>query len=104
MLPDGFRPGRQKLVLEGLCYFAPHKVLKILRDYFRGLPQIKIAEKVTVDQSIVSLYTSRFKKRAAVVGMIVYGQNISIFETDDSQSIKMAKCLPTKDSTLFPFD
>lgn len=48
---------------------SPHKVSKILRGYFRGLPQIKIAKEAGVDQSSISHYASRFKKRVAKYGI-----------------------------------
>ncbi|MFC1970718.1 hypothetical protein ACFLV0_02110 [Chloroflexota bacterium] len=50
-------------------FLPPHKVSKILRGYFRGLPQIKIAKEAGVDQSSISHYASRFKEMAAKYGL-----------------------------------
>jgi len=49
---------------------SPHKVRKILRGYFCGLPQIKIAQETGVDQSSISHYASKFKEIAAEYGLL----------------------------------
>ncbi len=49
---------------------SPHKVSKILRGYFRGLPQTKIAKEAGVDQSSISHYANRFKGMAAEYGLL----------------------------------
>jgi len=58
--------------------FSPHKVSKILRGYFRGLPQTKIAKEAGVDQSSISHYASRFKKMAAEVGIPTSGKEYRV--------------------------
>lgn len=49
---------------------SPQKVSRILRNYFSGMSQCEIAKKAVVDQSTVSIYSSRIKKRAAEVGLL----------------------------------
>jgi len=46
---------------------SPQKVAKILRYYFSGLLQMKIAKKSGVDQSSISIYATRFKERVSDV-------------------------------------
>jgi len=73
---------------------SPHKVSRILKDYFRGVPQIKIAERAGVDQSSISLYSSRFKERAAEIGIPAAGKEFGVFTNVDvlrSLSIEMYK-------------
>lgn len=57
---------------------SPHKVSKILRDYFSGIPQLKIAKAAAVDQSSISHYTSRLKERAAEVGILAAGKEYQV--------------------------
>ena len=49
---------------------SPQKVSTILRYYFAGVSQPNIARKVAVDQSTVSLYSSRFQVRVAETGLL----------------------------------
>lgn len=58
---------------------SPQKVAKILRSYFSGKPQSDIANKARVDQSTVSIYSSRFKQRAAEVGLLAAGKEFGVF-------------------------
>jgi len=58
---------------------SPQKVSKILRNYFSGMPQCEIAKKAVVDQSTVSIYSSRFKQRAAEVGLSTAGEEFGVF-------------------------
>jgi len=64
--------------------FSPHKVRNILRGYFRGLPQIKIAKDVGVDQSSISHYATRFKKLAAHYGVTAAGEEYGVKNEVDS--------------------
>ena len=57
---------------------SPHKVSKILRDYFSGLPQTKIAKEAGVDQSSVSHYATRFKEMAAKYGIPAAGKEYGV--------------------------
>ena len=59
---------------------SPHKVSKILRGYFRGLPQTKIAKEAGVDQSSISHYASRFKEIAVKYGLPAAGKEFNVFE------------------------
>jgi chromosome segregation ATPase len=58
---------------------SPQKVSKILRNYFSGMSECEIAIKAAVDQSTVSLYSSRLKKRAAEVGLSTTGEEFGVF-------------------------
>jgi len=55
-----------------------HKIGKILRGYFLGIPQPKIAKQAGVDQSTVSHYASSFKKMAEEVGVIAAGKEFEV--------------------------
>lgn len=69
---------------------SPHKISKILRGYFRGLPQTKIAKGAAVDQGSVSHYASKFKTRAAVVGILAAGKEFGVFnEVDELRSLSV---------------
>ena len=57
---------------------SPHKVSKILRGYFCGLPQTKIAKEARVDQSSISHYASRFKEMAARSGILAAGKEFGV--------------------------
>lgn len=57
---------------------SPHKVSKILREYFSGTPQLKIAKVAAVDQSSISHYASRFTERAAEVGILAAGKEYHV--------------------------
>jgi len=69
---------------------SPHKVSKILRDYLSGIPQIKIAKGVAVDQSSISHYASRFRKRATIIGIPATGKEFGVFnEVDELRSLSV---------------
>ena len=79
---------------------SPQKVAKILRYYFSGLPQIKIAKKSGVDQSSISIYATRFKERVSEVGIIVAGKEYGLMEEVDalrSLSVELHKAKLTVD-------
>ena len=59
---------------------SPHKASKVLRDYFRGIPQTKIAKGTAVDQASVSHYASRFDKRASAIGLLAAGKEDGVFD------------------------
>ncbi len=58
--------------------FSNHKVSRILRGYFNGLPQIAIAKKVAVDQSSISIYASEFKRLTVSSGMLAAGKEFGV--------------------------
>jgi chromosome segregation ATPase len=59
---------------------SPHKVRKIFRGYFCGLPQIRIAKEAGVDQSSVSHYASDFKEMAAEYGLLAAGEEYQVLD------------------------
>jgi hypothetical protein len=63
---------------------SPHKVRKILRGYFYGLPQVKIAKGSGVDQSSISHYTNRFKRIAAEYGLLAAGKEYQVLNEVES--------------------
>jgi len=63
---------------------SPHKVSKILRGYFRGLPQTKIAKEAGVDQSSISHYANRFKKMTAKYGLLAAGKEYQVLNEVES--------------------
>ena len=63
---------------------SPHKVSKILRSYFRGLPQTKIAREVRVDQSSISHYASRFRYMATEYGLLAAGKEYQVMNEVES--------------------
>ena len=63
---------------------SPHKISRILRYYFSGVPQPAIARKVGVDQSTVSLYSSRFRESAMGVGLLGAGKEFKVFSEVES--------------------
>ncbi len=63
---------------------SPHKVSKILRGYFRGLPQTKIAKEAGVDQSSVSHYASRFQETAAKYALPAAGKEYQVLNEIES--------------------
>jgi predicted transcriptional regulator len=63
---------------------SPHKVSKILRGYFSGLPQTKIAKAAGVDQSSISHYASRFKEEAADIGILAAGRGYQVLNEVES--------------------
>ena len=79
---------------------SPQKVAKILRYYFSGLPQIKIAKKSGVDQSSISIYATRFKERVSEVGIIAAGKEYGLMEEVSalrSLSVELHKAKLTMD-------
>ena len=79
---------------------SPQKVAKILRYYFSGLPQMKIAKKSGVDQSSISIYATRFKERVSEVGIIAAGKEYGLMEEVDalrSLSVELHKAKLTVD-------
>lgn len=74
---------------------SPQKVSKILRNYFSGMPQCDIAKKAVVDQSTVSIYSSRLKQRAVEIGLLVAGREFGVFNeinTLRSLSVELSTC------------
>lgn len=63
---------------------SAQKVSKILKGYFAGMSQAEIAEKAGVDQSTVSIYSSRFRKRASQVGLLAAGREFGVFNEVDA--------------------
>ena len=63
---------------------SPHKVNKIIRSYFRGLPQTKIAREAGVDQSSISHYANRFKKMTAKYGLLAAGKEYQVLNEIES--------------------
>jgi len=63
---------------------SPHKVSKILRGYFRGLPQTKIAKEAGVDQSSISHYATGFKEMAAKYGLPAAGKEYQVLNEVES--------------------
>ena len=73
---------------------SPHKVSRMMRLYFTGVPQPEIAKRVGVDQSTVSIYASRFKERVSEAGLEIVGKEISVFsevEALRSLSVELEK-------------
>ena len=63
---------------------SPHKISRIFRLFFSGMPQPDIAEKAGVDQSTVSLYASRFRNMVGKVGLLTAGKEFGVFNEVDS--------------------
>lgn len=59
---------------------SQHKISRILKNYFTGMTQPVIAHKVGVDQSTVSLYSSRFSERASEVGLLTAGKEFNVLQ------------------------
>jgi hypothetical protein len=79
---------------------SPHKVSKILRGYFRGIPQVKIAKEAGVDQSSISHYASRFKEMAAEYNLLAAGKEYQVMnevESLRSLSVELYKSKLTVD-------
>lgn len=69
---------------------SPHKVSRILRDYFLGMPQTKTAKEAAVNQGSISHYASRFKERAAQVGIPAAAKEFGVFnEVDELRSLSV---------------
>lgn len=79
---------------------SSHKISKILRGYFRGLPQTKIAKEAGVDQSSISHYASRFKEMAAEYSLLAAGKEYQVMnevESLRSLSVELYKSKLTVD-------
>jgi len=79
---------------------SPHKVAKIIRLYFSGLAQMKIAKKAGVDQSCVSIYATRFKERVSEIGLLAAGKEFTVFDEVSalrSLSMELSKAKLTVD-------
>jgi predicted transcriptional regulator len=63
---------------------SPYKVSKILRGYFRGLPQTRIARAAGIDQSSVSHYAFRFKETANKYGLPAAGKEYQVLNEVES--------------------
>ena len=63
---------------------SPHKISRILRGYFRGLPQAKIARETGVDQSSISHYATRFKEMATIYGISAAGKEYKVVNEVES--------------------
>lgn len=59
---------------------SPSKVTKLFKYYFAGVCQPDIARKLAVDQSTVSIYSSRFKNRAVEIGLLSAAKEFTVFE------------------------
>jgi len=73
---------------------SPHKVSRILSDYFHGVPQSTIARMSGVDQSTVSIYASRFRNLAGEIGILGAGKEFGVFDEVNSLrslSVELAK-------------
>lgn len=69
---------------------SPHKVTRLMGHYFGGIPQTKIAKRAGVDQSTVSIYVSRFRDRAAKMGLLAAGKEFQVFnEVDELRSLSV---------------
>jgi transposase-like protein/peptidoglycan hydrolase CwlO-like protein len=69
---------------------SPHKISTILRCYFAGVSQPNIARRVAVDQSTVSLYSSRFQAMAAKNGILYAAKEFGIMkEVNDLRSLSV---------------
>ena len=69
---------------------SPHKVSTILRYYFAGVSQTNIARRVRVDQSTVSLHSSRFQSMAAKNGISHAAKEFGIMqEVNDLRSLSV---------------
>ncbi len=69
---------------------SPHKISTILRCYFAGVSQPDIARRVGVDQSTVSLYSSRFQTMAAQYGISYAAKEFGIMkEINDLRSLSV---------------
>jgi len=80
---------------------SPHKVSKMLRLYFLGLPQVKIGKKSGVKQSTVSHYATEFKERAEEVGLLVAAKEFNVF--DEVNSLR-SLAVELEKSKLIPDD
>ena len=82
---------------------SPHKASKILRGYFRGIPQVKIAKEAGVDQSSISHYASRFKEMAAEYGLLAAGKEYQVMDEVESLrslSVELYKFKLTVDEAM----
>ncbi|MFC2019349.1 hypothetical protein ACFLU4_05280 [Chloroflexota bacterium] len=86
---------------------SPHKVRKILNNFFYGITQTEIATKARVDQSCVSHYASRFKKTAAEYGVLAAAKEYQVLnevETLRSLSVELYKSKLTVEEAKQGYD
>jgi len=65
-----------------------------MKLFFSGMSQQRVAEKVGVDQSTVSIYASRFRQRAGEVGLSAASKEFGMFNEVDtlrSLSVELAR-------------
>jgi len=68
----------------------PYKVKKVLKGYFSGQPQTRIAREAGVDQATISHYATRFKKLAAQIGIQAAGKEYGVLsEVDELRSLSV---------------
>ena len=63
---------------------SPHKITKIMKGYLSGMAQADIAQKAGVDQSTVSIYSSKFRERVSQIGLLAAGREFSVFDEVDA--------------------
>lgn len=63
---------------------SPHKTSKILRYFFKGMPQPEIADKCRINQATVSRYALKFKADANEMGIMVAAKEYGIMDEVDS--------------------
>jgi hypothetical protein len=61
-----------------------HKITSLLRDYFAGINQVDVAARNGVDQSTVSNYTQRFKRRTSDIGLSAAAKEFGVMNEIDS--------------------
>lgn len=82
---------------------SPHKVSGIMNDYFRGVHQNVIARTRGVDQSTVSIYSSRFRRLTNEKGILQAGKEYGVFDQVDSLrslSVELSKSKLTVEDAL----
>lgn len=65
-----------------------------MKYYFGGCHQVEIAKRTGVDQSTISLYSSRFKRRAGEIGLLPAGKEYGMHDEVEalrSISVELAK-------------
>jgi len=67
---------------------SPQKATRIMQSYFKGVPQLTISKKTSVNQSTVSRCASRFKAMADEIGVIAAAKEVGIMhEVDGLRSL-----------------
>jgi hypothetical protein len=82
---------------------SPHKVSRIMADFFSGVPQNTIARRRGVDQSTVSIYASRLRTLANEIGILQAGKEFGVLKEVDSLrslSVELAKVKLTVEDAL----